>query len=84
MCSSDLYQRIEALAADKDAARALELGKGEPILLVNRVFVDSRGRPVVLFKSHYRADRYIYTVNLPKPSKTRTARARNGARRAKR
>ena len=39
--------------------------------------VDGRGKPVVLFKSHYRANLYFYTINLPKMRKlpTRAKRA---------
>lgn len=79
----EAYQRIEALAADRSLAAALDVASGAPLLLVNRVFVDPNGRPVVLFKSHYRADRYIYTVRLPKPPNLRqraSKRPRRGRR----
>ena len=60
------FQKIEALSANEQMASTLQIAQGAPLLLVRRVFVDSTGRPVVLFKSHFRADRYFYTVNLPK------------------
>jgi GntR family transcriptional regulator len=74
------YQKIEAIAATADMAELLEVERGVPLLLVQRVFVDGRGRPVVLFKSHYRADLYFYTVNLPKMRAS--AKAAKAARKA--
>jgi GntR family transcriptional regulator len=63
------YQQIEAVAASGEIASLLEVSIGDPLLLVQRIFVDGRSRPVVLFRSHYRADLYFYTVNLPKMRK---------------
>lgn len=79
-------QKIEALAADKPMASALKIERGDPLLLVRRVFVDSGGRPVVLFKSHFRADRYFYTVSLPKANRhaSRAVQPRPRANRARR
>jgi GntR family transcriptional regulator len=65
------YQQIEAVAASSEIASLLEISIGDPLLLVQRIFVDGRSRPVVLFRSHYRADLYFYTVNLPKMRKLR-------------
>jgi len=60
-------QRIEALAADTEIARLLGIGIGCPVLHIERLFRDADDRPVVLFRSHYRSDRYYYTVTLGKP-----------------
>jgi len=58
------HQRIEALAADTEVARLLEIGIGAPVLHVVRHFKLGEDRSIVLFRSHYRADRYYYTVKL--------------------
>jgi GntR family transcriptional regulator len=58
------HQRIEALAADTEVARLLEVGIGSPVLHIVRHFKVGAEQPIVLFRSHYRADRYYYTVKL--------------------
>jgi len=58
------HQRIEAQAADTEVARLLEIGIGAPVLHIVRHFKVGDDRPIVLFRSHYRADRYYYTVKL--------------------
>src|SRR5690606_9400628 len=59
------YQVIEAVSATPEQAKLLHVASNDPILSVNRLFVDSTGRPMVFFKTRFRADRYCYTVNLP-------------------
>jgi len=59
------YQVIEATSATLEQAERLDVEMGTPLLSVNRLFSDSAGRPVVYFKTRFRADRYFYTVNLP-------------------
>jgi GntR family transcriptional regulator len=82
------YQQIEAVGATREIASLLEISAGDPLLLVQRVFVDGRGKPVVLFKSHYRANLYFYTINLPKmrklPTRAKRAPKRRRAARIKR
>lgn len=58
------YQKIEALAADTEAAQLLGVCIGSPILFVERLFHREDGRPVALFRSQYRPDRYVFTVQL--------------------
>jgi GntR family transcriptional regulator len=58
------HQRIEAQAADTEVARLLEIGIGAPVLGIVRHFKVGADQPIVLFRSHYRADRYYYTVKL--------------------
>jgi GntR family transcriptional regulator len=60
-------QRIEATVATEALAEMLQIDVGQPILNVNRTFVDASGQPVVYFKTQFRADRYYYTVKLPQP-----------------
>jgi GntR family transcriptional regulator len=61
------HQRIEAMAADTEVARLLEVGIGAPVLHIVRHFKIGDDQPIVLFRSHYRADRYYYTVKLAQP-----------------
>lgn len=77
------YQQLDALAASKEAASLLKIEEKDPILSVKRLFVDDTARPVVFFKTNFRADRYYYTVKLPlarlsKPKK-KTGRNRRRA-----
>jgi GntR family transcriptional regulator len=60
------YRQIDAAVATDEVAALLELPVGTPLLLVKRLFVDHERRPVVYFVSHFRSDRYFYTVNLPR------------------
>jgi GntR family transcriptional regulator len=59
------YHKLDAVAADTHMASALKVNIGAPLLLMTRVLVDKAGRAVVAFHSHYRADRYYYTLKLP-------------------
>jgi GntR family transcriptional regulator len=60
------YQEIDAAVATKETADLLQMPAEVPMLLVKRLFVDKDHKPVVFFVSHFRSDRYYYTVNLPK------------------
>lgn len=60
------YQHIEAVAVSAETARLLAIETNIPVLLVKRIFVDGGDKPIAVFKSYFRADRYFYTVNLPK------------------
>lgn len=67
-------QRIDATVADTDMAELLDIPVGAPLLVVTRAFgVDSYG-PVMFFKSHFRADRYYYTVQRMQSPPRRAAR----------
>ncbi|WP_271623587.1 GntR family transcriptional regulator [Bradyrhizobium sp. CCBAU 11430] len=59
------WQRIEAVAMDKELAKVLKVRAGSPALVVKRLFVDSQRKPVVYFITIFRADRYYHTVTLP-------------------
>jgi GntR family transcriptional regulator len=66
-------QTIEAVVADAEVARLLDVPVGSPLLLLSRLLLlDSDGRSV-LFRSHYRADRYYYTVQLADRPKVHAA-----------
>jgi GntR family transcriptional regulator len=61
-------QQIDALVAGPILAKVLSIAEDVPVLSVKRLFLDSKGEPVVFFKENFRADRYFYTVRLPRPS----------------
>lgn len=58
------HHQIEAIVADTEMAGLLEVSLGSPLLLMSRLYVTDGNQPVVLFRSHYRADRYYYKVKL--------------------
>ena len=47
-----------------DVARRLKVDVGTPLMAMNRVVRDPRGRPVEFLTALYRPDRYEYRVNL--------------------
>jgi GntR family transcriptional regulator len=60
----EIQQTIEAIIADAEIATVLKVAVGSPLLLLTRVLVLTGDGRIVLFRSHYRADRYYYTVQL--------------------
>lgn len=65
----DDTQHIEAVSAETTTAALLEVPLGAPLLLLTRLCRTTGDRPVVLFRSHFRSDRYYYTVKLAPPDK---------------
>lgn len=61
---SRALQRIYSVAADDEIARFLDVGDGEPLLLVRRVSVDMDDVPRELVMTYYRADRYHLEIEL--------------------
>lgn len=55
-------QTVRAELADLRVSEALEVPLGSAVLFVERLLWDERERPVELFQSWYRGDRYEYTV----------------------
>jgi len=55
---SHCMQSIEALKANKDVAKHLEINKNDPVLLIVRNSFLNNGRPFEYVKSYYRADQY--------------------------
>lgn len=75
------HQRIEATVADSEMAKLLRVDVGAPLLCITRHFLDGNNRTIVVFRSHYRADRYFYTVKTTQDSRQEKPRA--GARNSK-
>lgn len=59
----EAIQTIHAVLASAQLAEKLGIAEGAPLLLVQRTAY-SKGRPVEYVLTHYRADRYQYTVRL--------------------
>ena len=57
------HQRVEAVVADTELTTLLKVQVGAPLLLIVRHFLMGR-ETAALFRSHFRADRYYYTVKL--------------------
>jgi DNA-binding GntR family transcriptional regulator len=60
-------QRIGATAADTREARLLGLRKGAPLLTMERLSYDAKGRAVELGNHAYDSSRYSFTVTLQSP-----------------
>jgi len=56
------FQFIEATAAAPAVARALEVPRGSPVLVLRRTLYADDGRPVEYVEGFYRADRYRYSI----------------------
>lgn len=60
---AEVYQHIEAAAAETAMAKLLEVEVGAPLLVTRRALNHRRkGGPTMLFETHFRADRYYYSV----------------------
>jgi len=57
-------QKVEAIVADTNHAQMLKIALGAPLLVVTRLCVTRGDARRVLFRTHFRADRYYYTVSL--------------------
>jgi GntR family transcriptional regulator len=57
-------QVISARLADSEVASLLDTQVGAPLLAVNRLVRDGKGRPVQLLHGLYRPDRYEYRMDL--------------------
>lgn len=66
---AEAWQHIEAITADTPLARLLEITVGAPLLVITRRMQVGRQREPVLFVSHFRADRYYYSLALDQPGR---------------
>lgn len=53
---------LEAVAADDDHARLLDVEKGSPLLLIRRLVVSAEGVPIEYFRGAYRGDSFEYHI----------------------
>jgi GntR family transcriptional regulator len=61
---TEAAQSITVAAADEAVANAVGCGVGHPMLRVDRLYSDTRGRPVELSVSHFLPEQYTYRVTL--------------------
>lgn len=60
----EAHQWMDASLADRTTARHLRLKLGDPVLFVERHFVDDTGRVVEIATDHYRTDRMRHFLRL--------------------
>ncbi len=58
------HQKIQAVNASGEQARLLRIKKGTSLLHMNRVFFTPDEKPIGIFETYYRGDRYIFTSTL--------------------
>ena len=81
---AEIYQHIDAAAADTGVAKLLEIDVGAPLLVTRRALNQKRkGVPTMLFETYFRADRYYYSVQLDQGPGKRV-RAKGAAQRDER
>lgn len=57
-------RKVEAVVADEELGRRLQIAVGAPLLLLTSVARDSSGRPVEYFDSWHRGDRTRFEISL--------------------
>lgn len=57
-------ETVSACAADIDAADALDVPVGSPLLSVHRIYLDRHAKPLLLFEGRFRPERYRYRMQL--------------------
>jgi GntR family transcriptional regulator len=63
-------EKLEPVRADSHAAQLLCVARGAPLLLVERVAFDVRGRPIECARDLFRGDRtrmVVWSFDLPEP-----------------
>ena len=62
---TEIYQHIDAVAADVAMAKLLETDVGAPLLVTRRALTHNGAtRPTMFFETYFRADRYYYSVQV--------------------
>lgn len=76
----EIRQSLSATLANEDIADALLIESGQPLLVMERLFLATDGRVIQVGKTHYRVDHYRYNLNL-RPIEERRATASSARRR---
>jgi GntR family transcriptional regulator len=58
------HQKIQAVNATQEQAKLLKIKKGTSLLHMNRLFFTPDQKPIGIFETFYRGDRYIFTSTL--------------------
>lgn len=69
----EAHHVVKARNASPEVARALRLGVGAPILVLDRVTMASDGRPLEYDICHYHSERYTFSVTVPRRKLAATA-----------
>ncbi len=75
---AEIYQHVDAIAAELSMAKLLDVSVGAPLLVTRRA-VDHKGTgtPTMFFETYFRADRYYYSVQVDqRQGKSMRARTR--------
>lgn len=62
-------QSINATPVPAELAHHIDLSPGDPVLLVDRLYFDARGKPIMLAISWFHPDRYTYRLSLRRNSR---------------
>jgi GntR family transcriptional regulator len=60
----EIRQSLRATLAKGEVAKALNINEGIPLLLIDRIFLDTDGKVIQFGRTHYRVDHYGYELNL--------------------
>ncbi len=71
---AETVHRISAAPADENLSRVLDVKRGEPMLLVNRLYYAQDGRPVELSEVYYDVKKLEYTIRLRRQAGTEKRR----------
>jgi GntR family transcriptional regulator len=74
------FQGIDAAVADAFASASLGIPLGAPLLVIRRIFEVETGGPPVFFETHFRSDRYFYSVQLAQGRDRRPGAAKAAGR----
>ncbi len=80
MTLGEIRQALTATLASEEMAQTLGIPVGEPLLVIDRLFISEDDRVIQVGRSHYRVDHYRYDLNLrpiePGPAANASARRR--------
>lgn len=76
---AEFHERITAVVADSETARALNVEIGAALIAMTRVVRDDTGRAVEWLRALYRPDRYEYSVAYTGDERTRPGSPQPGA-----
>lgn len=65
------HQSITVVSIDAPLAAQVEVEPGSPVLRIDRLYYDTRSRPVELAISYFNPDRYTYRVELSRGPRSR-------------
>jgi GntR family transcriptional regulator len=58
----EMEQRIQAVIADIDLGKILNINFGSPLIFVQNIYFDTNDTPIAISHMHYHADHFVYTI----------------------